>query len=189
MLGKAPVTRSHSRAPAPSGEPLVVKTGATIGSGAVVFAGAWIGPHAILGDQSHVREGVRIGERTSIGRGAAVGPAARIGARVRTGANVWLTGWTIVEDDVSVGSGVVTMNDDTMDRLPRDAVLNAPVLCRACRIGARALLTPGVRVGPKAFVAAGAVVTHDVPARAVVTGVPARVAGHAPGDQRFEGGR
>jgi acetyltransferase-like isoleucine patch superfamily enzyme len=186
VLGKPAVVAPHSSAPTASGDPLVVRPGATICTGAVVFAGAVIGPSAIVGDQAHVRESAWIGEGSVIGRGSAVGPAARIGAGVRTQTNVWLTAWTIVEDDVFVGPGVVTMNDDTMARLPRGAPLNAPVLGRACRIGGGVLLTPGVRVGPEAFVAAGAVVTRDVPARAVVMGVPARVADHVPDEQLVE---
>lgn len=186
VLGKSAVVAPHSSSPEASGEPLVVKSGATICTGAVVFASALIGPNAIVGDQSHVREGAWIGEGTVIGRGSAVGPETRIGGGVRTQTNVWLTAWTIVEDDVFVGPGVVTMNDDTMARLPRGAPLNAPILCRACRIGGGVLLTPGVRVGPEAFVAAGAVVTRDVPARTLVKGVPARVAGRVPDEQLLE---
>ena len=53
--------------------------------------------------------------------------------------------------------------------------LRGATLRRACRVGGGAVLTPGVEVGEEAFVAAGAVVTRDVPARAVVMGVPARV--------------
>ena len=53
--------------------------------------------------------------------------------------------------------------------------MRGAILRRACRIGGAAVLVPGVEVGEEAFVAAGAVVTNDVPARAVVMGVPARV--------------
>jgi UDP-2-acetamido-3-amino-2,3-dideoxy-glucuronate N-acetyltransferase len=49
------------------------------------------------------------------------------------------------------------------------------LLRRACRIGGGAVITPGIEIGEEAFVAAGAVVTRDVPARALVMGVPARV--------------
>jgi acetyltransferase-like isoleucine patch superfamily enzyme len=49
------------------------------------------------------------------------------------------------------------------------------VLRRACRIGAGVTIVPGVEIGEEAFVAAGALVTADVPPRAVVMGVPARV--------------
>jgi acetyltransferase-like isoleucine patch superfamily enzyme len=54
------------------------------------------------------------------------------------------------------------------------------VLRRACRIGGAAVLVPGVEVGEEAFVAAGAVVTRDVPPRGVVMGVPARVVREVP---------
>jgi acetyltransferase-like isoleucine patch superfamily enzyme len=66
-------------------------------------------------------------------------------------------------------------NDSTMGRHGPEYPVIGPTLRRACRIGGGAVLTPGVEVGEEAFVAAGAVVTKDVPARAVVMGVPARV--------------
>jgi acetyltransferase-like isoleucine patch superfamily enzyme len=88
---------------------------------------------------------------------------------------VYLTAWSLVEDDVFVGPGVNTTNDDTMSRHAPDYRLRGAILRRACRIGGAAVLVPGVEVGEEAFVAAGAVVTADVPARAVVMGVPARV--------------
>jgi acetyltransferase-like isoleucine patch superfamily enzyme len=185
VLGKTAVLAPHST-PGRATDGLVVGTGATVCTGAVLFAGARIGSGVIVGDQAHVREGAIIGQDTVIGRGTAVGPEARIGARVRVQTNVWLTGWTTVEDDVFVGPGVVTMNDDTMARLAAGTALRGPALRRACRVGGGVLLTPGVEVGEEAFVAAGAVVTHDVPARAVVMGVPARVAGAVTDEQLVE---
>jgi UDP-2-acetamido-3-amino-2,3-dideoxy-glucuronate N-acetyltransferase len=80
-----------------------------------------------------------------------------------------------VEDDVFVAPGVITTNDPTAGRRAPGQELRGPRLRRACRIGAGAVLLPGVEIGEEAFVAAGAVVTADVPARAVVMGVPARV--------------
>ena len=110
-----------------------------------------------------------------IGRGSCVDNDVRVGARVKVQTNVYLTAYSVVEDDVFVGPGVCTTNDDTMSRHDRDYELRGAVLRRACRVGGGAVLTPGVEIGEEAFVAAGAVVTKDVPPRAVVMGVPARV--------------
>jgi acetyltransferase-like isoleucine patch superfamily enzyme len=109
-----------------------------------------------------------------------------VGARVRIQTGAWITDQTLVEDDVFVGPGVVTMNDNTMGRMPRGAALRAPVLRRACRVGGGVLLTPGVEVGEEAYVGAGAVVTADVPPRALVSGIPARARGHGPDEDLLE---
>jgi acetyltransferase-like isoleucine patch superfamily enzyme len=141
----------------------------------VLCAGTEIQRGAIIGDQAHVRERVRIGERTVVGRGSAIEYGARLGARVLIQTGVYVTAETIVEDDVFLGPGVVTSNDDTMGRHPPGQALRGPTFRRACRVGAGAVLVPGVTIGEEAFVAAGAIVTTDVPPRAVVMGVPARV--------------
>jgi acetyltransferase-like isoleucine patch superfamily enzyme len=174
VLGKAPVLAPHSSARNGDAGALVVGPGASIGTSAVVFRGARIGERAIVGDLAHIREAAAVGAGTVVGSGSAIGPSASIGARVRLQTNVWLTGWTTVEDDVFVGPGVVTMNDDTMARLAPGEQLDGPVLRRACRVGGGVVLVPGIEIGEEAFVAAGAVVTNDVPARAVVMGVPGR---------------
>ena len=85
-----------------------------------------------------------------------------------------MTGGAIVEDDVFIGPGVMMTNDSAMGRHPRGEPLSAPVLRRACRVGGGVVMTPGVEIGEEAFVAAGAVVTRDVPPRAVMVGLPAR---------------
>ncbi len=174
VLGKRPRLRPGSSAGGDTGD-LIVADDVTVCAGAVVYAGARIGAGSIVGDQSHVRERAAIGVRTVIGRGTTVDFDTRVGDRVSIQTLVYLTAWSIVEDDVFIGPGVTTTNDDTMGRHPRGSGLAGPILRRACRIGGAAVLTPGVEIGAEAFVAAGAVVTRDVAARAVVMGVPARV--------------
>jgi acetyltransferase-like isoleucine patch superfamily enzyme len=183
VLGKHPRLAAGSAARGDVGE-LELAARVTVCAGAVVFAGALVGEGSILGDQCYVRERSHIGPGSVIGRGSAVDNDVRVGARVRVQTDVYLTAFTLVEDDVFVGPGATTTNDDTMARHGggRDSgsPLRGAILRRACRIGGGAVLTPGVEVGEEAFVAAGAVVARDVPARAVVMGVPARVVREVP---------
>ncbi len=174
VLGKRPRLARHSLALGDVGA-LELGAGASVGCGAVLFAGARVGEEVIVGDQAFVRERSSIGRRSVIGRGSVVDNDVEVGAGVRIQTNVYLTAFTTVEDDVFVGPGALTTNDDTMGRHGPERPARGARLRRACRIGAGAVLTPGVEVGEEAFVAAGAVVVRDVPARAVVMGVPARV--------------
>jgi len=159
-----------------SREPLLpaeIGAGAKVCAGAVIVAGAVVGEGAVIGDQSHVRERAVIGEQSVVGRGSAVDNDVTLGARVRIQTNCYLTAFSVIEDDVFVAPGVTLTNDDTMGRHGAGHQLRGATLRRACRVGGGAVLVPGVEVGEEAFVAAGAVVTKDVPARAVVMGVPA----------------
>jgi acetyltransferase-like isoleucine patch superfamily enzyme len=179
VLGKRPLLAQHSGARGEFGA-LELSEGVKVGAGAVVFAGASVGPETIIGDQSYVRERSTIGAGTVIGRGSAVDNDVAIGARARVQTSVYLTAFTLIEDDVFVGPGVTATNDNTMARHDPEAPLMGAILRRACRIGGGAVLAPGVEIGAEAYVAAGAVVTRDVPARAVVMGVPARVVREVP---------
>jgi acetyltransferase-like isoleucine patch superfamily enzyme len=174
VLGKRPRLARGSSA---HGEVhgLELAAGAIVCAGAIVFAGAHVGEGAILGDQSFVRERSQIGSGSVIGRGSVVDNDVRVGTRVKVQTGVYLTAFTLVEDDVFLGPGATTTNDDTMARHGPQTPLRGATLRRACRVGGGTVLTPGVEIGEEAFVAAGAVVTRDVPARAVVMGVPARV--------------
>jgi UDP-2-acetamido-3-amino-2,3-dideoxy-glucuronate N-acetyltransferase len=175
VLGKPPTLARHSSARRGVPDPLVVADGAVICCRAIVFAGASLGPGVIVGDQAYVRERSVIGAGSVIGRGSAVDNDVMIGARVRVQTDVYLTAYSVVEDDVFVGPGACTTNDSTMARHDASYPIRGALLRRACRVGGAAVLTPGVEVGEEAFVAAGAVVTRDVPPRGVVMGVPARV--------------
>lgn len=174
VLGKRPRLARDSGAAGEVGA-LTIGERVTVCSGAVVFAGARIEDEAILGDQCFVRERSSVGERSVIGRGSVVDNDVSVGARVKVQTGVYLTAFSTVEDDVFLGPGATTTNDDTMARHGSEYALRGATLRRACRVGGGAVLTPGIEIGEEAFVAAGAVVTKDVPARAVVIGVPARV--------------
>jgi acetyltransferase-like isoleucine patch superfamily enzyme len=175
VVGKPPVLASGSSATGEASGPARLGDGVAIGAGSVVLAGAEIGAGCVVGDQAHVRERTTIGQGSVVGRGVSVENDVSIGARVRLQTNAYITAWSVVEDDVFVAPAVVLTNDPTAGRRRAGEQLRGATLRRACRVGAGAVLLPGVEVGEEAFVGAGAVVTADVPPRAVVLGVPARV--------------
>ena len=188
ILGKRPRLAKSSGAHGGVG-PLTLAENVTVCAGAIVFAGASVGAGTILGDQSFVRERSTIGADSVIGRGSVVDNDVTVGARVRVQTSVYLTAFTTVEDDVFVGPGALTTNDNAMTRHPPELRLRGAILRRACRVGGGVVLTPGVEIGEEAFVAAGAVVTSNVPPRAVVIGAPARVVREVPDEDLLENWR
>lgn len=175
IVGKPIKLGSRSTAKADDAGPTVIGPGAAVLAGAVVCAGAELGERAIAGDQSQVRERARVGAESVVGRGSAVDNDVLIGSRVKIQTNCYITAFSVIEDDVFVGPGVTTTNDNAMGRHEAGKQLDGAILRRACRIGGGSVICPGVEVGEEAFVAAGAVVTRSLPPRAVAMGVPARV--------------
>jgi acetyltransferase-like isoleucine patch superfamily enzyme len=186
VLGKVPRLARTSATAAENLAPLRMGVRVTVCANAVVYAGSVLGDEAIVGDQAQVRERTVIGYRTVIGRGSAIDNDVTIGERVKIQTNVYVTAFSVIEDDVFIGPGASTTNDDTMSRHAPAEALRGPALRRACRIGGGAVLVPGVEVGEEAFVAAGAVVTKDVPARAFMVGVPARQVREVRDDELLE---
>ncbi len=141
---------------------------------ATVEAGAVVGPGTRIWHQSHVRADSRIGAGCTIGFCVYVDTGVEIGDRCKIQNHVSVYRGVVLEDDVFVGPGATFTND----RYPR---ANAPewelvttFVRRGASIGARATVVCGVEVGRWSMVAAGAVVTADVPAHALVAGTPAR---------------
>ena len=174
VLGKPPAFGARSKALREEPPPLVVGEGAVVCAGAVLVAGAAIGPGVVIGDQVYVRERSAVGRDSVVGRGCSIENDVVIGARARIQTGSYITAFSELEDDVFVAPMVVTTNDMTAGRRGPGVPLRGPRLRRACRVGAGAVLLPGVEIGAEAFVGAGAVVTRDVPPRAVVVGSPAR---------------
>ncbi len=149
---------------------------------AVIDDGAVIGKGTKIWHFSHVMPEARIGERCSFGQNCYVGPRVVIGDGVKVQNNVSLYEGAILEDEVFCGPSTVFTNVRTpRSGTPRNSAEHfAPTRLRhGASIGANATIVCGVTVGRYAFVAAGAVVTRDVPDHALVAGVPARRIGWA----------
>jgi acetyltransferase-like isoleucine patch superfamily enzyme len=153
--------------------PLVIGPGAVIRAFAVVYAGTTIGSRFQMGHSAVVREDNVFGDDCSMGTCAVLECGNRIGNRVRIHTHVGME-YATVHDGVFLGPGSRLL-DDPHVYCPRtrECVGGATILAGAI-VGADATVLPGVTVGERAIVGAAAVVTHDVPARVVVVGNPAR---------------
>lgn len=139
---------------------------------------ATLGEGSVVWHYARVLARARIGKHVSIGGGTEIGRDTVIGDYSRIGANVFLPPKTIIGERVFVGPGV-TCTDDRHPRVPvqGDPPYDAqpPIIDDDVAIGAGAVLLPGVHLYQGARVAAGAVVTEDVPAFTMVVGLPARI--------------
>lgn len=154
---------------------LVVGRGSSFGTGAVVYAGTAIGCQTMIADQAFVREGCTIGDFVVVGRGVTVENETFIGDYVKIQTGAYVTAYMHVEDHVFIAPGVYTTNDNFMGRTPeRFEFRKGPIIRHGARVGANTTLLPGIEIGREAFVAAGSVVTRDVPPATLVMGVPAR---------------
>ncbi len=126
----------------------------------------------------HIQSGAKIGAHCSFGQNCNVANDVVIGSNVKVQNNVSIYKGTIVEDDVFLGPSCVLTNvTNPRSQVLRHALYERTLLRRGCSIGANATVVCGTTVGRYAFVAAGAVVTKDVPDYALMVGVPARRAG------------
>lgn len=151
---------------------------ATIHPTAIVDKGAQIGEGTRVWHWVHVSGGARIGAGCSLGQGVYVGNDVVIGDNVKIQNNVSVYDAVSLEDDVFCGPSMVFTNVYN----PRSAVARKDeyrrtTVRRGATLGANCTIVCGTTVGAYAFVGAGAVIRKDVPAFALMVGVPARQTG------------
>ena len=151
---------------------------AQIHASAIVDAGAEIGAGTRVWHWVHICGGARIGRNCSFGQGVFVGNDVRVGDNVKVQNNVSLYDAVTLEDDVFCGPSMVFTNVYN----PRSAVerkneYRRTLVQRGATLGANCTIVCGVTIGAFAFIGAGAVVTRDVPAFALMVGAPARQIG------------
>lgn len=151
-----------------------------IGYGVVIERDCVVGPGSILGNGVVLRERSVVGNHVVIGHHTVLGGYCYVGDRSLVSTHCSVTRGAIVEEDCFIAMGVIMTNDKIMVHLRRDAVpfeLSAPIVRRGARIGAGAILLPGVEIGEEAKIAAGCVVSQDALPRSQYIGVPGRWAG------------
>jgi UDP-2-acetamido-3-amino-2,3-dideoxy-glucuronate N-acetyltransferase len=145
-----------------------------------------LGKNVQIYHQSQVNlYGCTIGDDSRIGSFVEIQKNATIGSRCKISSHSFVCEGVTIEDEVFVGHGVMFTNDrlpraTNMDGTPQteaDWVLEKTLVKRQASIGSNATILCGLTIGEGALIAAGSVVTKDVPDHAVVAGVPARVIG------------
>lgn len=151
--------------------PPLIGDGATIRSGSVIYPdvvvgdGLQTGHHVVVREQTVIGDDVVVGTKTVLDGRCDVGD----GASLQTG--VYVPPYSDVGDRVFLGPNAVLTNDPYP--LREDCDLVGPTLENDVSVGANATILPGVTVGERSFVAAGSVVTEDVPPETLAIGVPA----------------
>lgn len=151
----------------------IIGSHAVLRSGAIIYCDVRVGDHFQCGHNVMIREHTTIGDDTAIGTSTVIEGNCVIGKGVSIQSMVFIPTHTTIGDRVFIGPNAVLTND----RYPPSGRpdLTGPVIEDDAAIGANVTILPGVRIGKGAAVAAGSVVTRDVPAGMMAIGSPARL--------------
>ena len=156
-------------------EPAVIGDECLIGAQVIIYTGCKIANNVLIADSAAVREDVTVGEYTIIGRSCTIENVSSVGKKCKLETNSYITAYSTIEDFCFIAPGVVTTNDNYLGRTEeRFKHFKGVTVRKGGRIGGAAVILPGIEIGEDALVAAGAVVTKNVPARMIYIGSPAK---------------
>lgn len=172
VLGIQPGGNQRMRKINQSGRQLIIRSGTRIGHTVSIYSGTLIFENVFIGDHASIRENVSVGEGTVVGRGAIVELNSAIGKNCTIQTLAYVTGDTILEDNVFIGPCVSMSNDKYMGE--KEYKLKGPTIKEGAKIGNNASLLPGITIGKGTIVGAGSVVTKNTGDNEVIVGVPAK---------------
>jgi acetyltransferase-like isoleucine patch superfamily enzyme len=141
----------------------------------IIYGDVNIGDGFRSGHHALIREHTTIGAYVLVGTSVVIDGHVTIGNQVSLQSRVYIPTHTVIGSFVFIGPGAVLTNDKYPLRQRHRYRPAGPILADHVTVGANATLLPGVRVGEGAMIAAGSVVTRDVPAWSLAAGVPARI--------------
>lgn len=168
-------------------DPCVIGNDCMIGAMVVIYRGCIVNTKVMVADLASLRENVEVGEYTIIGRGVTIENKVKVGSRCKLETEAYITALSEIGDGCFIAPEVTFTNDNFLGRTKdRFKFHKGVTMKRGSRIGANVTVLPGLTLGEDALVAAGSVVTRDVPARKIVLGSPAKVWRDVPVDQLLE---
>jgi len=146
---------------------------ALIRANTIIYCKARIGKDFQTGHNVLIRENTSIGDNVSVGTNSVIEGNTSIGNNVNIQSNVFVPINTTIEDFVFIGPNTVLTNDKYPIR--KNLTLKGPIIRKGASIGASVIILPGVEIGEGSIIAAGALVTTNVPQWKLAAGSPAKV--------------
>ena len=158
-----------------SAGPVTIGSDSTVRTGSIIYGDVSAGHHFQTGHTVMIREHTTMGKYVMIGTHTVIDGNVEIGDFVKIESNCYIPTHVTIGNRVFIGPGTTLTNDRYPLKLRDEYVPEGPILEDGVTLGGGVVVCPGVRIGHDSFVAAGAVVTTDVPPNSLVVGVPGRI--------------
>lgn len=186
IIGKPPIRgkRSVQRLKPDRDRPARIGSGVRIGAHAIIYNQIDIADFVLIADSAVLRERVTVGEETIVGRSVTIENDTNIGKRTKLETGCYITAYSNVGNNCFIAPMVMTSNDNFLGRTKeRFDKYKGITVNNGGRIGVGAVILPGIVIEEEGVVAAGSVVTHNVPQKTMVMGSPARIVKEVPPEQ------